>query len=299
MWQVYVLGSLLASAGENVIDKAAIIKNVTIDLYVASFWRALMYFIAVSVIGLLGILGPLHFFFHWSIFLIAPFGICTSLFYTYMLQRIEVTSIGAVAYLTPLVFLFIDADVVHAGLSLYQGLGIALLVLGGVGFALDGETFRIKRGLDWCMWCIFLFNLAWAGVEAYLFKYLHTTYGLTGTSFFATLWLVCAALLVLVALCMGRAKQLFARTSLVYVSRTIPSKFCDGLSSVFWAQALTLAAVSQVSAFEALYPLVLFLAVAFVQLGLHIQLKETFSRLHFIWKTIATALLVLGGFLVS
>jgi hypothetical protein len=299
MWQLYVLGSLLASAGENVIDKAALVKNVAVDFYVASFWRPFMYFIAISAIGLTGILGPLHFFFHWSILAIAPFGIFTSLFYTYMLRKVELTSISAAAYLTPIIFLFVDANFIHATLSIYQIAGILLLVLGGLGFALDRKTFRIKKQLVWQVWLVFLFNVLWAGTEAYLFKYLNATYGMNGGSFFATLWLICSLLLVLLAITMGKWKLLFTKPSLTYVSQTMGSKFCDGLSSVFWAQAIALAAVSQVYAFEALFPLVLFLAVLLVQGGLHIRLKETFGKGYLGWKAVATVLLVVGGFLVS
>jgi drug/metabolite transporter (DMT)-like permease len=141
------------------------VQNVTIDFFVASFWRPFLYVVTVVVIGLLGILGPLHFTFYWSIIALAPFGIFTTLFYTYLLQRVELTSMGAVAYITPLIFLFIDSDIVHVGLSQMQILGIFLLVAGGIGFAVDWKTFRFKPELDWRVWCMFIFGIAWGGVR--------------------------------------------------------------------------------------------------------------------------------------
>jgi uncharacterized membrane protein len=120
-----------------------------------------------------------------------------------------------------------------------------------------------------------------------------------GASFFATLWLVCSAILLLVAIAAGKSRELFTRTTRIYVTQSIASKTCDAFNSIFWAQALTLAAVSQVSAFEASYPLVLFLSVLFVQGVLRIPLKEHFDRRHLWYKAIATLFLVAGGILVS
>ncbi len=299
MWQLYVLGALLASATENVIDKAAIVQNVTVDFLVASFWRPLMFFIAIAGIGLLGFLGPLHFFFHWSILLIAPFGIFTSLFYTYLLKNVELTSINAAAYLVPLIFLFIDSNIAHVGLHVVQVAGIFFLVLGGVGFALDGQTLRIKKELNWRIWCMFIFNIAWGGTEAYLFKYLNVEYGMNGVSFFATLWLICSVLLLIPIIFSGKIKLLFARSSRIYIAQSVFSKGSDALSSALWTQALVFAAVSQVSAFEAVYPLVLFLLVLIAQGVFRIPLKERFGRMRLGWKAVATLFLVVGGVLVT
>lgn len=299
MWQLYAFGAILTAAGENVIDKAAIVQNVAIDFFIASFWRPFMFFVAISVIGLLGFIGPLHFFFHWSILLIAPFGVGTALFYTYLLQKVELTSINAAAYLVPILFLLIDTRIAHVGLTGIEIAGILLLVLGGIGFAVDATTLRFKEELDWRIWAVFAFNIAWGGTEAYLFKYLNGAYGVNGVSFFATLWLVCSALLLALVVLKGRLGLLFSRASRVYVAQSTLSKSCDALNSVLWAQAITLAAVSQVSAFESLYPLVLFGSIVFVQVILRIPLKEKFSSAHLGWKAFATVLLVVGGFLVG
>lgn len=128
MWQLYVFGSLFASATENVIDKVAIIGNTSVNFSVATFWRAFLFFIATVLIGLSGWLGPLHFHFYWSILLLAPIGIFQSSFYTYLLQKVELTSTTAIAYLAPFFFLLIDAKILHTGFSPAMMLGIFLCV---------------------------------------------------------------------------------------------------------------------------------------------------------------------------
>ncbi len=299
MWQLYVLGSLFASATEHVIDKAALVKNTQVDFLVATFWRPFLFLTATVVIGLLGWLGPLQFFFHWSILLLAPIGAFSSIFYTYLLQKVELTSTVAASYITPFLFLFIDTVFLHAPLSLIQVGGITLLVLGGIGFAVDGKTRRFKKEFTIVVWGMFLFGIIWNGSEAYLFQYLHATYALNGVSFFSTLWLITSVVLLILVLVRGKGALLFNKSSFAYVRQSALSKTCDATSTVLWVQALTLATVSQVAAFEAFDPLVLFVVVVLAQGVFRLKLNEKLSRDHLLWKLGSVCLLILGGWFAS
>lgn len=299
MWQLYVLGSLVFNSAENVIDKNALVENTRVDFWVATFWRPFLFFIATAAIGLLGWLGPLHFFFHWTILLLAPVGAFSSIFYTYLLQKVELTATVAATYITPFLFLFIDTTFLHTPLTVWQILGIILLVLGGLGFSLDGETRRFKKELTLPVWGMFAFGVFWSGSEAYLFKYLNAAYGLNSVSFFATMWLIASAVLLVLVFVRGKSRLLLRKPGLAYVRRSAVSKSCDATSSVLWAQALPLAAVSQVSAFEAFDPLILFVMVVLAQGLLRLQLREKLSRDHVLWKLGAVCLLIAGGWLTS
>jgi drug/metabolite transporter (DMT)-like permease len=299
MWQLYVLGSLFASATENVIDKASLLGNIAVDFFVASFWRPLLFFIVTVVIGLFGWVGVLHFSFYWGIIALAPIGAFSSLFYTYVLQKVEVTSATAITYIAPILFLFIDAKFLHNGFPLKVVMGIVLLVLGGIGFSINATTRKLKTELTPLVWGMLAFSVFWTGCEAYLFKYLNATQGINGVSFFSSLWLLTSVVLLLIVLLKGKTALLFKKTSRTYAKQSLVSKTFDAISTVLWAQALTFVAVSQVSAYDALYPLILFVLVLVVQGIFKRNLNEKLDRQHIVWKIVATACLVVGAVLVG
>lgn len=170
---------------------------------------------------------------------------------------------------------------------------------GGIGFSLDAKTLRLKSELNKYVWGIFLFGLLWTGSQAYLFKYLNATYAVNGVSFFASMWLIVSVALFLVVIFRGKFRLLLNKPSRAYIKRASLSKSCDAVSTVLWAQALTLVAVSQVGALEAFYPLILFLLVVIVQSIFKINLNEQLDRKHLVWKIFATVCLVIGGYLIS
>jgi drug/metabolite transporter (DMT)-like permease len=299
MWQVYAAESLLASACETVLDKVALVRDGSIDSVVATFYRSFGFFVAISVVGLLGPLGGLAFSFHWSILLFAPVGVFSSLLYTYLLRHVETTSIGAAAYITPVVFFLVDTLVLRTEFATSQILGMALLIAGGVGFSVDGKARQLKRELSWRVWGIFAFNMLYVGCEAYLFKYLNSTHGVNGTSFLASLWLLSSVVLILIIVIQRKAHLLIGRKVREYVPRIVASKTCDAVSAALWANALSMAAVSQITAFDAVSPLVLFVVVVIAQEILGFSMKEKLDRSRFVWKTGAVCLLVVGGFLVA
>jgi drug/metabolite transporter (DMT)-like permease len=300
MWQLYAFGSLVASAGENIIDKVSLVKNIAVDFLVASFWRSFFFFLITVLIGLLNFnFGPLHFSFNWLILLLAPIGVFSSIFYTYLLKKVEITSTTTFAYLAPILFLLIDSRVLHTVFSLRIIIGVILLAIGGVGFSINAKTRQFKPELTKSAWGMLLFNVFWAGCLAYFFKYLNMTEGLNGVSFFSSLWLVISLILLILICFKGKLSLLLTQSNRVYIKQAFLSKTFDAISTLLWAQALILVAVSRVSAFEALFPLILFILVAIAQSVFKLELQEKLDYENFILKVCATFCLVLGGFLVS
>ena len=77
------------------------------------------------------------------------------------------------------------------------------------------------------------------------------------------------------------------------------SKAFDAMSTILWTQALTLAAVSQVSAMGALEPLVLFASTIIVQDVMRFSTGEKLDRKRTRWKAAAISMLVVGGLLMN
>ncbi|MEQ1814777.1 MAG: hypothetical protein ABL860_10070, partial [Candidatus Nitrotoga sp.] len=249
--------------------------------------------------GITGVLGRLDFFFGLEIFLFTPACVCVALLWTYILRNVEVLTIGALGYLAPLLFLFVDSHLLKTDFSLYQVVGIVALVMGGIAFSVDGETRRLKKEMTWCVASALLGTLTYNGVEAYFFKYMNSTYGVNGVSFFASVWLMSTLCLLALVGFRRRASLLFDATARAYAPRIAVSKTLDATSSVLTAQALSMAAVSQVSAFEALLPLISLAVVIGAQKGAKLKLNEQLSSVHMVWKSAAAGLLVAGGLLVK
>ena len=97
MWQFYELGALFTSATQDVVDKFAIVRNNSIDTLVATFDRTALFLLATIVIGALGFLGGLRFFFNWEVILFAPLTVIVSLLWTYILRNVEVMTVAWIA----------------------------------------------------------------------------------------------------------------------------------------------------------------------------------------------------------
>ena len=299
MWQLYVLASLFATAGEDVVDKVAIVSDRKIDSFVATFWRITLFFICALAIAALGVLGGIQFIFVPMVFFVAILGIGNSLIYTALLRRIEVTGIGAISYLAPFLFLVIDTKVLHTALTAGEIAGVFLMVLGGLAFALDGKTHHFKKELSLSVWLMFLYMALFTGVEGYAFKYLHLLYGTTAIGYTLSYGiLMCAGLFILVV-ASGKSKLLWRKAAQRYVPYIAVSKAFDATGTVLWTQALTVAAVSQVSAMGALEPLVIFVVTILMQDMLRFRANERLGRSRMRWKAGAVALLVVGGLLIS
>lgn len=299
MWQLFELGALFTSAAQDVVDKFAIVRSHSIDTVIASFYRTVFFFLATVVIGLLGFLGDIRFFFHWQVFLFAPLCVASSLLWTYILKNVEVLTISAISYLAPLLYLVIDTRLLAMHFTTSQVIGVFLLVAGGISFSIDGETFRFKPELTRKVFAALLLTVFYNGAEAYFFKYLYSTYAVNGVSFYASLWVLSTAGLLGILLTQGKLRLLLDKNSRSYVPQIAVSKSCDAASSVLSAQALSLAAVSQVTAFDALYPLISFVLVVITQGFFKLPLKERLRFGHLLWKAGAVALLLIGSLLVA
>lgn len=299
MWQFYEFGSLFTSAAQDVVDKFAIVKNDSIDSLVATFHRTIFFMLATIAIGLLGPLGSLRIFLHWEVLLFAPLCVIVALLWTHILRNVEVMTIGAFFYLAPLLYLFIDSHLLQTQFTAKEIVGIFFLVIGGVAFSLDGQTYQLKPELTRKVWIALILTLVYNGAEAYFFKHLNSAYDLNGVSFFATLWILSTLMLLLLVLYQGKVHLLVDETSRSYVPRVAVSKSFDAASSVLSAQALSLAAVSQVTAFDTLYPLISFGFVVVVQGLFKMRLNEKLYPAHLLWKACAVAFLAIGSLLVT
>jgi EamA domain-containing membrane protein RarD len=234
----------------------------------------------------------------WKIILFGIFSIFNSLLYTYALRKIEITSIGTISYIGPVLFLLIDVFLINTPLSILQILGITFLVLGGVGFAIEGNTRKFKKEISIKILGVFIFWIAYAGTEAYLFKFMNATQDINATTFFANVWAWATIALFVLVLVQKKTNLLFTLSARNYIKNSIIGKSCDVGATLFASQALILASVSQVSAMTALDPLMLFLVTVIIQGVLKIHLNERLDQKNFIWKGGMVILLITGGFLV-
>lgn len=299
MWQLYVLGSLFASSGEYVTDKVAIVTNRRVDPLIASFWRMFFFVVCAGAIGALGWLGGVTFELNPLIVIVGIIGVGNSLAYTSLLRRVEVTGIGAISYLAPFLFLAIDVNVLHTQFTAQEVFGIILMVLGGFAFAVDGKTHHFKKELSPWVWLMLLYMVFYIGVMAYAFKLMNAATGISAPTFFVSTCAVATLILLGIVFAQRKSGLLFKRPARRYMPRVVLSKTFDALESILWAQALTLAAVSQVSAMEALEPLVLFVMTVVVQDVFRFRTNEKLGRSRLTWKAAAVSMLVLGGLLVN
>jgi drug/metabolite transporter (DMT)-like permease len=299
MWQLYVLGSLFANAGEYVTDKVALFTDKRIDTSIATFWRMFFFVVCASVIGWIGFLGNLSVTFTPLIVLVGLIGIGNSFIYTTLLRKIEITGIGAISYLAPFIFLLIDMKVLHTQLSGSQITGIFLMVLGGFAFAVDGKTHHFKREYSPQIWFMLFYMVFYVGVEAYSLKLMNAATGISAPSFFVSTGIIATIGIFAIVVLRKRTHLLFKKPALVYIPRVVISKTFDALETILWGIALTLAAVSQVSAMEALEPLVLFAVTVIVQDVFRFRAGEKLGRSRVRWKAVAVSMLVVGGLLVS
>ena len=300
MWQGYALGSLIAGALESVADKAGIVHDARIDSYVATFYRVSCYLAAVTLLGFSGLFGELQFFFHWTLPLLGVLATISSLLFTYLLRRLEITVIGALAYVAPIVFLCIDTAVIGVDLSGIQILGILFLVGGAIAFVLDGVTHHFRRIFTWRIaGALFLMTVVYAGADAYLFKYLHSAYQLSAVSYSFSTHLFNVVFLFGIVVARGSFAHLFDTAAIRYLPYAAIGKSFDAVNTIFYLLALPLVSVSQLTAFTALSPLVLFLVAALTQGLFRFSLQEHLRAHNAPWKLGAAIVLVVGGLMVG
>lgn len=298
MWQVFSLLGLLSNSIENVVDKKALVKVKSIDSVVATFVRVFFYVLLTSLVGYL-MVGNISLIFYPSIILFGLVSALNSFLYTYALKRIEVTNIGIISYAGPLLFLFIDSFILNTHFSFSQIAGVLLLVIGGVAFSFDGSTYKFKREISPRVWLIFIFWFIYGGVEAYMFKFFNQEYGINSVSFFVSVWMFACLFLFAAVLIQRKLPALSYSKLKGFLGATIVGKTFDAASSLFTAQALILASVSQVRSMEALAPLALLCVTFLVQGVFKISVEERMDRKNLIWKSVFMVVLISGGLLIK
>lgn len=299
MWQIYSLGSLLAGAFEGTIDKAGLVHDSRVDSSIASFLRVMFFVIATLAVGITGILGHFSFFFHWSIPLFACSWILNAILFTRLCRTIEITAISATAYLTSFLFLGIDTALLGVQFTSAQLLGMALLVCGGIAFALDGTSHHIKREFTMrVMGSFFFIYIFQTAIETYTFKYFAAA-GLNGVSFYGSIGVFAVIFFFLFLVYRRKAHLLVSKPSVRYLPYAIVGKIFDAFNSILFLSAVSLATVSQVTAFTALGPLIVFVVASVTQSFFGVSLRERLDRKNALWKLGATAMLIFGGFLIG
>jgi uncharacterized membrane protein len=299
MWQLYALAALFFQAGEEVVDKIVIVADLTIDTLVATFYRNLAYCAIAAVVGLTGVLGHMTLFLSWPVALVGALFIGSALFYTYLLKHVELTGASALGYSRPIIFLLVDILVLKAAFSGSQVMGLLLLIAGGLLFAINPLTHRLKPEYTKYVWLIFFFETLSYAAEFYVFKH-YSNQGLNEISYIFSTNLVMIAGLTLITVWKGTWKNF---TSLLrhnhYLAKMLLSKGLDFTYVVFVYQALKLATVSQVSAMDAFYPLILLVSLYILQKDFKFKAGEKFDRTNLTQKTLGTAVLILGIWLSS
>ena len=299
MWQIYALGSIIFEAGEEVVDKIVIVSDLAINTVVATFYRNAAYFLIAVVVGITGILGHMTFLISWPIILVGCLFIGSALFYTYLLKHIELTGSSALGYSRPIVFLLVDIFILKAPFTGLQIFGVLLLILGGMLFVINPLTRRLKPEYTKYIWLIFIYETISYAAEFYVFRH-YASQNLNEISYIFSTNIVMMVGLTVITLWKGTWKNLKAlATHNHYILKMILSKGFDFIYVVFLYRALKLATVSQVSATEAFYPLILIVSLYIIQRFFKFKAGEKFDHVNLLQKTLGTAVLVLGIWLAS
>lgn len=299
MWQVSALASLFSTALTDVADKAAVLYAHRVDSFVATFYRQFLFLFLTCLVGYVGWAGELQIIFNWQILLYATASLPSAYFYTLLLRKVEITGIEAAGCLSPLLFLVIDMTILQIDLSFSQVFAIIVLTLGGLMFALDGKTKKLKKELTWLVGGIFVYSFIHDVISFYTFKNLNDTIGVNGVSFYTSgyLWVTIGSLLLV--LLMGRGHHLLRPVSLHYMSLASIGKSFDVVSGLLWFHALSLAAVSQVTALGAIQPIIVLVVASVTQRKTSIHIRERLDSRNLRLKVLGVTLLALGGLMIS
>ena len=300
MWLYFVLGALIFHALEEAIDKITVVKDKTVNLLSATIWRNFFFWFWIVIFGVLGLFGHLEFFISWPIIGLAVMFLASGLFYTYTLKKIEITGMSAFSFISPSLYLLIDVVLLRLPLTFFQVAGILLLITGGLMFAVNIKTRRLKREFTPAIWGIILFDFSIGCVEFYAFKYYFDTMRLNEVSYLFSVWGV-MMIMFLIVITARNQWSIFWQTARLnnYLPKMIVSKGCDALSSYLVFHAVALATVSQVNAVYFIYPIILIGVVYVGQNIFKFKAEEKFSQGYLVIKIIAIVLLVAGGFLMK
>ncbi len=299
MWQLYSFLGVFFGSFENVLDKYFLVQENKLNYIVATFCRVFVYVFLILFASYIGLFGRVYMLFDWKIIVLGLLSACNSLSYTYVVKRVEITNVAAIVYLSPLVFLFADIFIVGNHLSTFQILGVLLLSLGGVGLSIDGSTLKIRKEFTPKILGFFTFWLVYNGLELYVFKFFNASQNSSAVTFYANVLGWAGLFIFLFVVINRKTSEIFSVSALQFSFKSIFSKVCDILKTLATAEAVLLATVSQVSAFGALKPVVLFSLTFIFQKIFKFTLQERLGKKNVIWKLSMITILVVGGFLIS
>lgn len=289
MWQLYALMAIGSNCLENITDKRAMRRPIDPD--VASLIRVALY--CVLVVPISAVIGqPATWFCSPGIIASGLSGAFIAAAYTLVMKRVDVTALSVLSYTAPLIFLVID-NAIGYSFTMTQVLGIIGLVIGGIGFALNG---RLK--LDAGSICLLFLMLSLSGGQSYYLQHLHKTEGLSAISFYANVWGWAGIFLAINVLARGKWSLLLSPDALAYAKLSTVAKSFDSLTSVFAGMALTMTTVAQFSSMEVFYPPMMLCFACIAQQVMGIDLGEQFDK-HTMGRKVSMAgILLISGIYV-
>ena len=292
-WYLWVFLSMIAGSFETVIDKVIVIKKPEkIDVLIATFYRNFGFFVLMTLVGFLGFFGELGFVFNIPFLILAIIWPLNSFAYDYFLRNIEVSRFNGIFYVFPLIFLFVDTVFFHGRYSTVQVVGILFLVLGAVLFSIEATTKKFIFSLKTLFW-IFIRMIP----QIYLLVvYKYYSNSVNDVSFFFSVWAMLTVIYV-VAIVVTKKYQKLKETALAdqFLAKTFLAKGFDVLSSIFYLEAIGIASLTAVSAFNSFSPLIMLIVLLCTSLFTRINIAEDFSRKTLVLKIIAAVTLITGG----
>lgn len=292
-WYIWAFLSMVAGSMEIIIDKVIVIKKPEkIDVFVATFYRNLGFFVVTAILGLIGIFGKLSFVFNLPFLILAILWPLNSFGYDYLLRKVEVSRFNGIFFTFPLIFIFIDDVFFHTSYQGIQILGAFLLVIGAILFSLKTTSEKSP---------ITLKGLFWIVIRIIPNVYLLVVYKMYSTSvnevsFYFSVWLLLIAFYLLFIIFTSRYKKLKETAQADnFLVKTIVAKSFDSLCSIFYLEALAIASLTAVSAFTSFSPLVMLTMLLSISLFTKINTTEDFSKKTLILKIFATVILIAGG----
>lgn len=89
MYILIAIASLLLQACMESIDKIAIVKDKAIDLFAASFWRNLLFFVWIAIFAVTGLFGKFVFLITWPVILLGIIFTGSAFFIPISLKRLR------------------------------------------------------------------------------------------------------------------------------------------------------------------------------------------------------------------
>lgn len=287
---------MVAGSSENIVDKVILIKKPEkIDFLVAMFYRNFVFLVGIIIVGLTGFMGKLNFAFSVPFLILALIYPLASFAYDYFLRNNEVSRFSAVFYTFPIFFLFFDKLFFHFSFSIIQIIGILLMVAGAMFFSFnitEKKSSFSRRG-----WFLMLMYMA-INIYLYIVFKVASTH-VNGVSFYFSTWTIMILVYVLLLAVTKKYRKLKETAKADnFLAKTIVSKSIDSLSGIFYLQAISLASLTAVSAFESFSPLVMLALLMFASSVMHVNTTEDFSR-KTLWLKAAATFLLVGGSLCT